>query len=60
MIEVWELKFTAEVAITQDWSIDDRAHLQREILDCIRQHSTALLVGDYELDVAPKEKNGEE
>ena len=56
MIEVWELKFTAEVALTQDWSIDDSARLQREILDRIRQHSTALLVGECELDVAPKKE----
>ena len=60
MIEIWELKFTAEVAITPDWSLDDNARLQNEILDCVRQHSTALLIGGCELTVAPKEKNGGE
>lgn len=54
MIEIWNLEFKAEFALTSDWTTEDKIRLQEEIVDAIRQHSTCTLIGDSELIVEPR------
>ena len=58
-IEVWGLKFTAEVAIGEKWTTKDTEELHRELVRVVKQHGylSDLMIGQSEFSIQPENKN---